>query len=119
VATLREQVRAWLLATRAYITPPQVWAEPPASMAELAAYARWGGWTESTGAVRRLGIVWHRLVGLPFTTCCRYVEWIAQRPGRAIPVYALWKLFISTGPGPGFADHVIRPALAFMAWVLL
>lgn len=117
--TRSEQVRAGLLAVRAYITPPQVWAEPPASMAELAAYAHWGGWTTSTGTVRRLGIVWHRLVGLPVTTCCRYAEWIAQRPGRAIPVFVLWKLLISTGPGPGFADHVIRPALAAVAWVLL
>jgi hypothetical protein len=117
--TLRKRLCAGLVALRAYITPPQVWAEPPASMAELAAYARWGAWTTSTGPVRRLGIVWHRLVGLPVTTVCRYVEWIAQRPGRAIPVFLLWKLLITTGPGPGFVDHVIRPALAAVAWVLL
>jgi hypothetical protein len=119
VATLRDRVRAWLLAMRAYITPPQVWAEPPASMAELAAYARWGAWTSSTGPVRRLGIVWHRLVGVPVTTVCRYVEWIGQRPGRAIPVFLLWKLFISTGPGPALAAHVIRPVLAAVAWAFL
>ena len=105
---------------RAYVTPPSVLTEAPASVAELAAYAHWGAWTSGTdGPLRKLGIVWHRLIGLPVTVVCRYVEWTAQRPGRAIPVYLLWKLLISTGPGPWAADHLIRPVLGVLAWVLL
>jgi hypothetical protein len=119
VDTLRDRMREWLGAVREYVTPPAVWAEPPASMAELAAYARWGTWTSSTGGLRRAGICWHWLVSIPVTTVCRYTEWIAQRPGRAIPVFVLWKLLISTGPGPWAADHLIRPLLGLAAWVLL
>ncbi|WP_433732562.1 hypothetical protein ACQP2Y_46740 (plasmid) [Actinoplanes sp. CA-051413] len=118
--TLREQIRSGLAGIKGYLTPPSVLTQPPASVAELAAYAHWGAWTSRTdGPLRRLGIVWHRLVSLPVTVVCRYVEWIAQRPGRAIPVYLLFKLLISTGPGPWVADHLIRPVLGVIAWVLL
>ncbi len=118
--TQRERVREWLAGFRGYWTPPSMLTEPPASVQELAAYAWYGGWTTAgSGPVRRLGIWWHRLIGLSTTTVCRYVEWIAQRPGRAIPVYLLWKLLITTGPGPWVADNIIRPALGFLAWVLL
>lgn len=118
--TLRERMLSWWEWLREYVTPPSVLTESPASVAELAAYAHWGAWTSSTGGpLRRLGIVWHRLFGLPTTVVCRYVEWIFQRPGRAIPVYLLWKLLISTGPGPWAADHIIRPVLGVFAWVLL
>ncbi len=117
--TLRERMRSGLGGLKEYLTPPSVLSESPASVAELAAYAHWGVWTSSTGPLRRLGIVWHRLVGLPVTVVCRYVEWIAQRPGRAVPVFVLWKLLISTGPGPWVADHIIRPVLGVLAWVLL
>ncbi|WP_123678926.1 hypothetical protein [Couchioplanes caeruleus] len=119
-ATLRKQLRAGLGWLREYLTPPSVLAEAPASVAELRRYARWGAWTSSTaGLLRNLGIGWYRLVGLPVTVVCRYVEWIWQRPGRAIPVYLLWKLLISTGPGPWAAEHLIRPVLGVLAWVLL
>lgn len=118
--TLRERMRSGWEWLREYVTPPSVLTESPASVAELAAYAHWGAWTSSTGGpLRRLGIVWHRLVGLPTTVVCRYVEWIAQRPGRAIPVYLLFKLLISTGPGPWAAENIIRPVLGVLAWVLL
>lgn len=112
-------MRVWLGAVREYVTPPAVWADQPASMAELAGYARWGAWTSSTGGLRRAGICWHWLVGIPVTTLCRYTEWTWQRPGRAIPVFVLWKLLISTGPGPWAADHLIHPLLGLIAWVLL
>lgn len=118
--TVREWLRGWLVALRGYWIPPAVLTEPPATVAELAAYAWRGGWTASeTGPARRLGIWWHRLVSLPATTVCRYVEWVLQRPGRAVPVFVLWKLLINTGPGPWAADHLIRPVLGLLAWVLL
>lgn len=110
---------AGLVAVKAYITPPSVLTERPPSVAALAAYARWGAWTTSTGTVRKLGIVWHRMFSLPATVVCRYTEWLWQRPGRLIPVFVLWKLLISTGPGPWAADHLIRPLLGVLAWVLL
>jgi hypothetical protein len=117
--TLGDRVRFWLRALRAEITPPSVLTDPPPSGAQLHAYARWGAWTSSTGPVRKLGIVWHRLFSLPVTVICRYTEWLWQRPGRLIPVFVLFKLLISTGPGPWAADHLIRPVLGVLAWVLL
>lgn len=119
VDTLREQLRSGLVAVRAYVTPPSVLVERPASVAELSAYAHWGTWTAEAGVLRNLGIAWYRLAGLPVTVICRYVEWIVQRPGRSLVVFALVKLLLSTGPGPWVADHLIRPVLGAVAWVLL
>ncbi|MFG1847751.1 hypothetical protein [Micromonospora carbonacea] len=110
----------WVGASRAYWVPPNLLTQPPASVAELAAYAHHAGWTGSvSGPIRNLGIVWHRAVSLPITVACRYVEWTWQRPMRALPIFGVWKLLILTGPGPQIADTVIRPALAAVAWALL
>jgi hypothetical protein len=118
--TDRDAWLRWIAAAREYFTPPSLLTEPPPSYTELRAYAHRAGWTsKDTGVVRTLGVWWHRFVGLPVTFVCRYAEWIAQRPGRAIPVFALWKLLILTTPGPWLADHIIRPVLGFVAWVLL
>ncbi|MGC9670970.1 hypothetical protein ACNTMW_31035 [Planosporangium sp. 12N6] len=118
--TVRDRTRQALRAVRAYLTPPSVLTDPPPSWAELAAYARYGAWTSrADGPLRRLGVAWYVAVGLSVTAACRYIEWIFQRPGRAIPVFVLWKLLISTGPGPWAADHLIRPVLGLLAWVLL
>lgn len=118
--TVRDRIAGLVEASRAYWVPPNLLTQPPASVAELSDYAHHAGWTRRTdGPVRAFGIGWHRAVGLPITVVCRYAEWIAQRPGRALPVFGVWKLVILTGPGPDIADHIIRPALAFVAWVLL
>lgn len=130
--THRDRVQSWVRAASAYFTPPAVLTERPASVAELRAYAEQADWTASPaacvdehgrrhapGTIRRLGIWWYRLVGLPTTVACRYAEWIAQRPGRAIPVFVLWKLCISSGPGPWVSDNVILPAAHAAAWILL
>lgn len=112
--------RVRLRAAGAYFTPPSVLTDRPASVKELSAYAHRAGWTaQPHGPLRALGIGWHRAIGLPATVVCRYAEWIAQRPGRALPVFALWKLLILTGPGPWIAENVITPAAHVAAWVLL
>ncbi len=87
---ITERVRAVL----ADFTPPAVWKDAPASLAELATYARAGAWTaQQAGFVRNLGIWWCRLVAIPATVACRYLEWFAQRPGRTLTVIALIALF--------------------------
>lgn len=114
-----EQVRSWIRASVEYLTPPAVLTDRPASVAELAAYARHAGWTaQGAGPVRAAGVAWWRLVGLPATVVCRYAEWIAQRPGRAIPVFVMWKAVITTGGGPWFVDNVLAPVGQAAAWIL-
>jgi len=103
----------------AYFTPPNVFTDSPATMGELRKYAHAGGWTSKTGTLRSLGVGYFRLVARPTTVICRYVEWIAQRPGRAVPVYLLWKLVIRTAPGPWVAEHVIHPLASFAGWLFL
>lgn len=118
--THSDRMRRWLQAAKAYLTPPSVLAEPPPSYTELVNYAHHGAWTRHTnGPVRAAGIWWHRLVSLPITGACRYLEWIAQRPGRAIAVAVVVKLAALTGPGGWTVEHLIRPTLAAAAWVLL
>jgi len=103
----------------AYFTPPSIFTEQPASMADLRRYAHAAAWTSKAGARRALGIGYFRLIARPTTIACRYVEWIGQRPGRAIPVYALWKLVIETPPGPWIAQHFIMPLASFAGWLFL
>lgn len=92
--TSRDRLQGWLLAAREYVTPPSVLTEKPASVKELAAYAKHGIWSrQEVGALRAAGIAWYRLVGLPVTVVCRYVEWIFQRPGRVTAVAGLIILF--------------------------
>lgn len=118
--TVRDRLVGWFERSRDYWLPPNLLTNPPASFVELSAYAHRAGWTRRLdGPVRAAGIAYHRLVGLPVTVVCRYIEWICQRPGRLVPVYGVWKLFVSTGPGPAIADNVIRPCLAVAGWVLL
>lgn len=82
-----------------YWTPPVVWTQVPPSLAELRAYAWSGPWTAERGFFRRAGIWWYRLAGWPVTSVCRYVEWIAQRPGRAATVAGIYVLLAHTTPG--------------------
>lgn len=104
----------------AYITPPSVLTGHPDTVAQLAAYAKAGAWTRRrSGVIRALGVWWYRLVGLPYTVTCRYAEWIAQRPGRAIPVLLLVKLLASTTPGAWVVEHVIVPIGHAAAWLFL
>ena len=118
--TFRYWLGQVLTRTRAYWLPPNLLVEPPASMAELAAYARLGGWTSKTdGWFRALGVLWYLLVGLPVTAVCRYFEWIAQRPARAVVAAFLWFVISRSTPGVWLADHIVRPTLAVVAWVFL
>ncbi len=118
--TQRERVQSWLQAATVYLTPPSVLTDSPASVAELAAYAKRADWTASqTGFLRGAGVAWFRLVGLPITVVCRYVEWIAQRPGRAIPVAVLVKVAALTTPGAWAVDNILTPVAHAAAWILL
>jgi len=124
------------LAFVAYFTPPSVLKEPPASVEDLADYAHRAGYTKHprisvtvdplTGQkterrhwVREAGIWWHRLIGIPVTAVCRYVEWIAQRPGRAVPVLLLVKLLAQTSYGSWAITYLFAPVAHAAAWVLL
>lgn len=118
--TDRDAWRRFLAAVAVYVTPPSVLTERPASVAELATYAHRAGWTsQNSGPVRAAGILWHRAVGLPITVVCRYVEWIAQRPGRAVAAFGLWKLFVLSGAGVWMVHHLINPVGAVAGWLFL
>ena len=115
-------VRNWLwrqwTAGRIYWIPPALLTEPPPTVSDLANYARHGTWTTGDGFVRRVGVIWHLTVSLPVTAVCRYTEWVLQRPGRFLPIFALWKLLILTGGGPWTSTHLIRPLLGLLAWIM-
>lgn len=138
--TLRDNWRGWIAAqweaSKQYWTPPSVLTERPPTVAELAEYAWRGPWTRHPHTtvnvdqrsqkqttcrhwIRIAGIWWHRLIGVPTTVVCRYVEWFAQRPGRTIPALLLVRLFTLTGPGAWLVDHLINPLAHGLAWALL
>jgi len=68
----------------AELTPPEPWQHRPASLAAMWRYAARGGWTGPTGAARRLGVWWFRLVALPVTVVCHYAAWLVARPSRTV-----------------------------------
>jgi hypothetical protein len=120
LTTLRDWIEKTGTRGRAYWMPPRFLTEPPASIAEMSAYAHRAGWTsQTTGLARAAGVGWYYAVTLPVAVVTRWVGWTFERPGRGLLAFALWQLFIRTGGGPWIADHVIEPVLAALAWLLL
>lgn len=106
--------------TRDYWTPPAVFTDQPASLAELADYARAAPWTQqNTGAARALGVGYYRLGAYPYTVWCRYREWVFQRPMRAAAHLGAIKVLALTTPGTWVVDHVIYPAVRIVGHILL
>ena len=120
LTTLRDWIEKAGGRSRAYWVPPRFLTEPPASIAEMTAYARRAGWTGQTiGLVRRLGVVWFFVVALPVAVATRWFAWTCERPGRGLLALVVWQLLIRTGGGPWITTHLIEPLLAALAWLLL
>lgn len=107
-------------ASKAYWTPPAVFTDRPASLAELAEYARHAPWTaQQTGIVRKAGIGYQLGVAYPYTVISRYREWFAQRPLRFAALLTGVKLASMTGPGAWVVDHLVYPAARFAGHIFL
>lgn len=117
------QIAGWRAAvarSRDYWTPPAIHTDQPASMAELAAYARTAPWTAQTsGPLRTAGVIYGYGVAVPYTYTTRYREWVAQRPGRLLLHLGGIKLAAMTGPGIWLVDHLIYPAAHLVGQILL
>ncbi len=114
------RIRAFGASTAAYWTPPAVYTDRPASLAELAAYAKQAPWThQQTGIIRGLGVAYYRGVAYPYTVISRYREWFAQRPGRLLVLFGGVKLAAMTGPGIWAVDHLVYPAARIAGHVFL
>lgn len=110
---------AWA-ATTAYWTPPRLFTDQPASLADLAQYAKAAPWTaQQTGIFRTAGTGYYRWAAYPVTVMCRYTEWVWQRPGRLAAHTAMAKLFALTGPGTWVVDHIVYPAAHTVGHILL
>lgn len=104
----------------AYCTPPPILTQRRPALDTLRDYARRGRYTESlNGGVRALGMAWYRGVAVPVTVAVRYVEWLFERPARFLVVAATVKALTFLPPVGWLVDHIIRPACAAAAWVLL
>jgi hypothetical protein len=120
LATFRNWLEGATSRSRAYWIPPRFLTKPPASIAEMTAYAHRAGWTsQTTGLARKLGVVWFYVVAIPAAVVTRYVGWMTERPGRSLLAFGLWQLLIRTGGGPWIAEHLIDPLLAAAAWIFL
>lgn len=78
------------------LTPPTVWADCPASLRELALYARHSAWGPQNGFIRGCGVWWCRLIGIPVSTVAYYIAWIAQRPSRTFVTVLLCAVLAHT-----------------------
>lgn len=117
---LRGRAARAYAASRAYWTPPSVFTQRPASLQDLAAYARTAPWThQRRGFIRGLGVAWYRLIAFPITVLLRYLEWFAQRPLRAFTLFGIVKLISLTGPGHWAVQHVVYPAAQLAGQIFL
>ncbi len=120
VAGFTARVKAAWVRSADYWTPPSLFTDRPASLAELADYAHSAPWThQRTGLIRGLGIAWYRLFGLPYTVISRYREWFAQRPLRWAALAGGIKLLTMTGPGAWLVDHLVYPVARLAGHVFL
>lgn len=120
IAGFAAPFRSLAASSRAYWTPPAGFLNQPASLADLAAYARTAPWTaQQSGLIRTAGICWYRYVGYPTTVACRYWEWVWQRPGRVLFHAGGIKILAMTGPGGFVVDHVIYPAASLAGHIFL
>jgi hypothetical protein len=100
--------------------PPHVLTSPPAAYDELTAYAYRGSWTSSAhGFIRGLGTLWLIVIALPVIFALRMVEWIIQRPSRALFFVLVWELAIRTPPGLWLCHDVLRPFWSVLGWIFL
>lgn len=113
-------LRRVITSTAAYFTPPSVITARPDSVVELRRYPREGDWLlDRVNPLRGLAVTYWRVIGLPVTVACRYAEWVAQRPGRAVLAYLLWRLLTVAGPGRWIVENV-GPVLGSIAeWLFL
>jgi hypothetical protein len=118
--TYGDIARRAVASTATYFTPPSILTARPESVVELRRYPREGDWLlAKVSPLRTLAVTYWRAIGLPVTVICRYVEWIAQRPGRALLAYVLWRLFTVAGPGRWLVENV-GPALGSIGkWLFL
>lgn len=107
-------------ASKTYWTPPAVFTDRPASLAELADYASLAPWTsQNTGLARGFGVWYHRVFGYPYTVVSRYREWFVQRPLRFAALVGGVKLASMTGPGAWVVDTIVYPAARTVGHILL
>lgn len=111
--------RAWT-ASKAYWAPPAVFTQRPASLADLATYARQAPWTaDSHGPIRAFGLWYYRCVAYPHTVASRYTEWFVQRPLRFAALLGGLKIASLTGPGSWAVDNIVYPAVQLAGHVFL
>ena len=103
VITFKDAVGQWLRTSAAPalsgLRPPMVWTQPPASLKDLATYAKEAPWAARTGPIRVAGRVWCWLVAVPVSTLAYYLAWLCQRPSRLITVFVLYAVLTQTTPG--------------------
>jgi hypothetical protein len=117
---LKARIRGLAAASRAYWTAPSIFTDRPASLEELAAYAKRAPWThQQTGIIRAAGVGYYRTIAYPYTVVSRYREWFAQRPLRFAALLGGIKLFALTGPGDWVVHTVVYPAAQLAGHIFL
>lgn len=105
----------WL---KEFLVPPQVLTEPPPAFAELTAYAYRGSWTRTaSGFIRGLGTIWLIFIALPVIFGLRLIEWLIQRPTRALFFYSIWHLIYATAIGHFLAQYLFLPFWSGLRWI--
>ncbi len=106
--------------SRDYWTTPGLYTTRPASLADLAEYAKHAPWTaQQHGPIRTFGVWYYRLFAYPYTAWGRTKEHMVQRPLRFAALLGGIKLASMTGPGAWVVDHIVFPVAHYAGHVFL
>lgn len=92
-----DQIKAWRVAMAALFTPPDIVRTDRPSLQKAWAYASRGEWTSPTGAPRRAGQV-YAWFAISAKAALYTLDWIIERPARAVTAAALVALFAQFPP---------------------
>lgn len=105
---------------KAYLVMPSPLAERAPAVAQIKAYAEQAPWTaKADGPVRFAGILYCRLIAIPYIVWSRIREWIWQRPARLLVTAVTVKLLAQLPPAEWAVDHLVKPAVGFALWLFL
>lgn len=89
------EMGGWLRST---FTPPDIWSAERAALSKVWAYACRGEWTTDTGLARTIGQIYALTIAFPLIGVCALIEWVVERPARAIAVVVLLWLLSQVPP---------------------
>lgn len=91
-------IRNWLQAVRGLFEPPEIWSEDRPGLQRIVWYHRHGPHVPAHGPGRAIALGWMP-VAVVVAAAAYYLQWLLERPSRAIAAFLLYAVLAHTGIG--------------------